>query len=278
MAADDKHVLAAAQRRPWDRWLADGIIVLLVVWWWLAARSLPAFVLPGPGEVLAALLKFFYVPDQVQHLASTFVRVMGSVAIATLLGLVLALVPYYVPALRGVVEERLQPVLNAIPSIGWAILAVVWFNASNSTVMIVQTAILLPFCLINASAGLREIDREVLEMGHSFTRSRWRLLVKLVLPLLVPFIVSSIQMTYGMAWKISLVSELFGSETGLGFAMLNAQESGNAAGVIATCLIVVIAYAGSERFILAPLFRRWEQNGRWDQRRREGRSRQRATG
>jgi NitT/TauT family transport system permease protein len=264
MAAEQQSALQTTNRPHWDRWLADGVIVLLVAWWWYAARSMPAFVLPGPGDVLSALLRFFYVPDQLHHLASTFVRVLCSVTIATLFGLLLALLPYYVPALRGVVEERLQPMLNAIPSIGWAILSVVWFNASNFTVLIVQTAILLPFCLINASAGLREIDREVLEMGHSFTRSRWRLLMKLVLPLLVPFIVASIRMTYGMAWKISLVSELFGSETGLGFVMLNAQESGNAAGVIATCLVVVIAYVGSERFILVPLFRRWEEGGRWE--------------
>lgn len=239
----------------WDAWLADGIVVLIVAWWWMASRSMPALVLPSPLDVLASLARFLYVPDQLYHLASTFVRVVCSVTIATLLGLLLALLPYYVPALRGVIEDRLLPVLNAIPSIGWAILAVVWFNASNATVLVVQTAILLPFCLINATAGLREIDRELLEMGHSFTRARWRLLTKLVLPMLLPVLLASIGMSYGMAWKISLVSELFGSENGLGFVMLNAQESGNAAGVIATCLMVVIAYAGSERFILRPLFR-----------------------
>lgn len=258
MGADPKKTMQAAAPR-WDRWLADGIVVLIVAWWWMASRSMPAFVLPSPFDVLEALARFFYVPAHMHHLASTFVRVVGSVSMATLLGLLLALLPYYVPALKGVVEDRLLPVLNAIPSIGWAILAVVWFNASNTTVLIVQTAILLPFCLINAAAGLREIDRELLEMGHSFTRARWRLLTKLVVPMLLPFLLASIAMTYGMAWKISLVSELFGSETGLGFLMLNAQESGNAAGVVATCLMVVIAYATSERFLLRPLFRRWQQ-------------------
>jgi len=244
----------------WDAWLADGIVVLIVAWWWMASRSMPAFVLPSPIDVVEALSRFFYVPGHMRHLASTLVRVVASVSMATLLGLLLALLPYYVPALKGVVEDRLLPVLNAIPSIGWAILAVVWFNASNTTVLIVQTAILLPFCLINAAAGLREIDRELLEMGHSFTRARWRLLTKLVLPMLLPFLLASIAMTYGMAWKISLVSELFGSETGLGFLMLNAQEAGNAAGVIATCLMVVIAYASTERFVLRPLLGRLQQS------------------
>ena len=53
------------------------------------------------------------------------------------------------------------------PSIGWAILAAIWFEPGDFGVIFVEVAILIPFCLINIAEGLRNLDRELLEMGTS---------------------------------------------------------------------------------------------------------------
>jgi NitT/TauT family transport system permease protein/sulfonate transport system permease protein len=87
--------------------------------------------------------------------------------------------------MAAVIDERIKPVLNAFPSIGWAILAAIWFEPGDFGVIFVEAAILIPFCLINIAEGLRDIDREVMEMGRSFTRHHVRIFWRLTLPLLV---------------------------------------------------------------------------------------------
>src|SRR3546814_20261430 len=79
------------------------------------------------------------------------------------------------PVFDGIVNERIKPFLNSFPSIGWAILASIWFTAGNFGVMFVEIAILIPFCLINIDQGFRAIDRELIEMGRSFTRKPTRI-------------------------------------------------------------------------------------------------------
>jgi len=121
----------------------------------------------------------------------------------------------------------------------------------------IEVMILTPFCLINIDEGLKELDAEVTEMGRSFTRSRARMLTKIVLPLLAPYLVAAVRMSYGVGWKLALVAELFGSTTGLGFLMLQAQTIGDAATVFATCFTIVLMFVLGERLLIDPLSRRF---------------------
>ena len=118
--------------------------------------------------------------------------------------------------------------------------------------------ILTPFALVNIAAGLRELDPEVTEMARSFTRNRWRAFRLVTLPLLMPYIVAAIRIAYGVGWKIALVAELFGGESGLGFLMRRAQTLADATTVFATCFAIVIIFFVGEKLIIDPLARRFQ--------------------
>jgi NitT/TauT family transport system permease protein/sulfonate transport system permease protein len=238
-----------------ERLIADGLVILVIGLWWLASLGMPAFILPGPWPVAKTLFSLFTTPSLLADTAASAARVVGAVAIATLLGALLAFLPWRWPLFDGIVHERIKPFLNSFPSVGWAILAMVWFGTTNLGVMVVEVAILTPFCLINLSEGLKELDAELLEMSASFTRRRPRVLLKIVLPLLLPYAMSAIRIAYGVGWKIALVAELFGVSSGLGAVMLQAQIVSDAAMVYATCLAIVVLFLAGEKLVLDPLSR-----------------------
>jgi ABC-type nitrate/sulfonate/bicarbonate transport system permease component len=122
---------------------------------------------------------------------------------------------------------------------------------------LIQAAILIPFCLINIAEGLRNIDRELMEMGQSFTRRRLRILWRLTFPLLVPYGLSAVRIAYGVAWKIALVAELLGATDGLGYLMLRAQTAADSTTFLATCFAIVLIFVAGERLVIVPLERRF---------------------
>ena len=170
-------------------------------------------------------------------------------------GWLLALLPRWFPITRVIVHGRIEPVLNSFPSVGWAILAVIWFGTSSTTIMFVEVAILTPFCLVNISEGLRELDQELVEMARSFTRSRRKTFFKVVVPLLMPYVIAALRIAYGVGWKIALVAALFGAESGLGFLMLRAQTVDDATTVFGTCFAIVLLFWVGEKLIIDPLSR-----------------------
>ena len=157
-----------------ERLIGEGVVLLVLLGWWALSRHLPEFILPGPAAVAQRLLALFVLPDFLWNLLASTWRVLVSIAAALLIGGGLAFLAHGVPWMAAVVDERIKPVLNAFPSIGWAILAAIWFEPGDFSVIFVEVAILIPFCLINIAEGLRNIDHDVMEMGWSFTRHRAR--------------------------------------------------------------------------------------------------------
>lgn len=241
------------------RLIGEGLIVLALVGWWALARHLPEFILPGPIAVARRLLALLVSPDFLFNLLASAWRVLVSIAAALLIGGGLAFLSRGVPWMAPVVDERIKPVLNAFPSIGWAILAAIWFEPGNFSVIFVEVAILIPFCLINIAEGLRNIDRELMEMGWSFTRHRGRILWRLTLPLLVPYALSATRIAYGIAWKIALVAELLGAPSGVGYLMLRAQTAADSTSFLAICFVIVLIFLLGERLVIVSLERRFER-------------------
>lgn len=239
-----------------SRLLADGLVVLAVLGWWAMSKSLPKDIVPTPLEVAEQVWLLFTDRTYLGHTATSIVRLLFSVAVAMVIGTALALWPARHPWVNGIVHHRIKPFLNSFPSLGWAIMAVIWFGVSDFTAVFVQVAILIPFCLINVSEGLKELDRDMAEMGRSFTRSRTKLLFRITLPLLLPYIVGGLRIAYGVAWKIALVSELFGTGTGLGYLMGEAQQSATPALLYACCFAIVLIFFAGEKLVLDPLSRR----------------------
>jgi len=236
-----------------------GIAALIGGWAW-AAQGQPDYVLPGPVAVLQAVARFAYEPQLIAQAGISLLRVVLSVAAAMVLALVLAGLVRRFRILDETVERRILTFFNAFPSVGWAILGVIWFQISNTTVIFVQVAIILPFCLINALAGFRQIDPEMDELGHSLTRSVWRRFRLLSLPLVAPFLLSGLRVAYGICWKIALVAELFGASSGLGFQLARAQSVSDATMVFACCIVIVLIFLVTDLLFLKPLVRRFSVN------------------
>lgn len=243
-----------------QRLIADGAIIALLAVWWATSRNLPAYVLPGPVDVAKSIARFVTEADIAFHALVSLARVAASVTIAMVLALGIAAAVRFAPTLDTVVERRILTFLNSFPSIGWAILGVVWFKISTPTVLFIQTAIVLPFCIINALAGFRHIDPDLDELGRSLTRSPLRRFFKVTLPLVAPFLVAGLRVAYGICWKIALVSELFGASSGLGYLLMRAQSASDAAMVFACCLVIVAIYTVTDHFLLKPLARRFSVN------------------
>ena len=243
-----------------DHVVADGVVILALVGWWWTARGLPSYVLPGPADVALSLTRFVTNASYATNAAVTLARAIGAVTVGMLLAIGGALLVRSVPVLRQAVEHRVLTVLNSFPAVGWAILGLVWFGVSPGTVLFIQVAIVIPFCLISALEAFRALDAELEELGRSLTRARMRRFFRLTLPLTAPFLIAGLRVAYGIAWKIALVSELFGATSGLGTVLMRAQSNSDAATVFACCLVIVVLSAALDAAFLRPLARRFSRN------------------
>jgi NitT/TauT family transport system permease protein/sulfonate transport system permease protein len=227
--------------------------LLFLVAWQIASLIAPSYLLPGPVPTAERLWVFLTSARDLGHLGASLYHVGAAIAISFVIGSLLAIIPYYLPVLRLAIERRIGPFLNSFSAIGWTLLSIMWFGVTPLTVIFAISAVLVPFALVNMSAGLANIDSELIEMSQSFTRRRWRMFALVIVPSLFPFIFATLRIMFGVSWKVTLTAELFGGNSGLGY-MINLARQEFDTGTIFAAIILIIAFVHCmDRYVLAPL-------------------------
>ena len=238
------------------RKLAAHLFVIAVLAAWAgASMRVPAYVLPGPDLVFLRTLQFFTNAKLFGHIASSVSHVGCALAISFVAGTSLAFLAHYFPTTRMLVQNRIAAFLNSFSSIGWALLAILWFGLNSATVIFVITMIILPISIINMQAALDNLDADLTEMGQSFTRKWRRNFTAIVLPSLYPFMFATLRISFGVAWKVALTAELFGGNSGFGFLVNIARQEIDTPQIFAVVVLMVIISFIADRFVFAPLQR-----------------------
>jgi ABC-type nitrate/sulfonate/bicarbonate transport system permease component len=246
--------------RPAARALAlHGFTVAVLALWWIYAQFVPAYQLPGPVAVARRMLAFTTDPLLALQLGISLAHVLGAIAIAFVAGAAAAFLAQFVPATRLLIDSRATPFMNAFSGIGWLFLGILWFGIDSTTVVFAVAMILIPFTTINLRTGLIELDTELVELGRSLTRTRWRHLAKLLVPMLVPYMFATLRISFGVAWKVTLTAELFGGNAGVGYLLNVARQEFDTETIFAVILFILLFVACMEVFVFRPLQRRLDR-------------------
>src|SRR6202167_6187814 len=85
--------------------------------------------------------------------------------------------------------------------------------------------------------------------SQSFTRSRWRQFVRIVLPALLPFMFATMRISFGVAWKVALAAELFGGRSGLGYLFNIARQNFDMPLILVIVIVIIAFVYGTDRLV-----------------------------
>ncbi len=240
-------------------------IALFLLAWHVAAAVQASQFFPGPVAVASALAVIVTVPSNYGHILVTFSRVYESLAIAMVIGVILGVLPSYSRIGRYVVSTVIHPLFQSIPAISWVFLALVWFGLSWFSVRFILVVTMLSIVMINTFEGMKELDPNLVELGESFTDSRWRVFRSIQFPMLYPFLFSALRRAHGVAWRVVPVAELFVATDGVGKMMRLASSRYAVSEILAWTGIIAAAVIffeyGVFKYVDEHTMRRWRTDG-----------------
>lgn len=241
-----------------------GFTAAALLAWWVYSQFVPAYLLPGPEAVALRMFEFITTPMLLFQLSISLAHVATAITLAFVIGALMAFSAQYVRLTRTLIDARLTPFLNSFSGIGWLFLAIIWFGMDSFTVIFAVTMILIPFTAINIRTGLIELDRELVELGRSLSRHRLRIAVKILVPMLVPYLFAALRTSFGVAWKVVLTAELFGGNAGVGYILDVARQEFDTETVFAIIAFILLFVALVEAAIFRPVQRKLDQRYRID--------------
>ena len=107
--------------------------------------------------------------------------------------------------------------LYATPLVAVVPLLVLWFGIYLKAKIIVVFLFAVFPVLINTYQGVRECDKNMLEVARSFRSNEWRMWQDVLLPFAVPYIIAGIRLAIGRGLIGMIIAEFYTTISGLGF-------------------------------------------------------------
>jgi sulfonate transport system permease protein len=264
IVAEDAPTLKAAPRT-WVRLArpALGLIlpVTLAALWEFVVRMgwATGRLAPPPSVIFAEFVDLAKSGDLQRHTLVTLGRVAAGfglgVAAATFVGAAAG----YSPLVRRLLDPSLQA-LRAIPSIAWVPLFVLWLGIFEaSKVMLIAVGVFFPVYL-GLLGAIQSVDRKLVEVGRAFRLSDIAMVRRILLPAVLPAYVISLRAGLGLGWMFVAAAELLGASEGLGYLLIDGQQLGKPAEIIAAIVAFAIVGKATDWLLAAAAapFLRWQ--------------------
>jgi len=205
------------------------IAAVLGLWWFLTTATgiVGSARFPSPAEFWVSL-----------HQASGRGYAGAGLAQHAIHSLKLVLMGFVVAVVTGVplglwmgwdrrVEALVNPiflVIRPIPPLAWIPLAILWLGLGDAAkIMVIWFSAFVP-SVINAFAGVRNIDRPILEAARMLGTPRGRMVLEVIAPASAPMIFTGLRLSLQASWTTLVAAELVGALVGLGFILNMAQQ------------------------------------------------------
>jgi NitT/TauT family transport system permease protein len=213
-------------RRSRERIISFLSPVALLLLWEVLARVgiLDTRFFPAPSQILSTLLTMM----KSGELQDDTLISMTRLAVGFLVGGIPALIIGVVMGLNSTLRAMIDPLIAAtypIPKSSILPLALLVLGLGEaSKIFMVAIGVFYPIAM-NAMAGVREINKVYLDVGHNFKASRWDVFRTIALPGAMPMIMTGVKLGIGMGLVLIAIAEMVGAKSGLGYLIWNAWET-----------------------------------------------------
>ena len=215
--------------------------------------------MPPPSQVFATIVELARSGELLRHVITTLTRVGLGFGFGVVAGTMLGAISGYWRPARRLLDPTVQA-LRAIPSIAWVPLFILWLGIfETSKVALIAVGVFFPVYL-GVMDAILSVDRKIVEVGRIFRLSGFAMIRRILLPAVLPAYVVALRVGLGLGWMFVVAAELIGASEGLGYLLLDGQQLGKPAQIMAAIVIFAILGKLTDWLIevVAAPFLRWQ--------------------
>ena len=220
----------APRRRSWSRESVERAMnivspVALLLVWELCARAgfIDVRFFPAPSKVFQVMYNLIQNGQLEKHVWASLQRLWWGILFGGVPALILGVAMGMYRTLRVIVEPVIMATYPIPKSAILPLILLIFGLGEASKIVMVATGVFYPI-LINAMAGVLEINKIYFDVGRNFGAGRWQVFRTVALPGALPLIMTGIKLGVGLGLVLIAIAEMVGAKSGLGYMIWNAWE------------------------------------------------------
>jgi NitT/TauT family transport system permease protein len=211
--------------------------VMLVLWNYAVKWShtdvfpSPLAVQRGTVQLMEGGLLWHYIGDSLRRVGIGY---LSAIVVGVPCGLLLG----WYPTAATVVNPVIQ-ILRPISPIAWIPVAIILFGITDAAaVYLIFLSAFFPI-VVSAMNAVRNVPAMYRRAGRNFGLSPAKLLAKVVLPAALPQMLVGMRIALGIAWLVVVAAEMIASNSGLGYLVIDARNSGKRYDLVVAAMIMI---------------------------------------
>jgi len=249
-----KRIFRSATRKVKLDWLFLPLLGLAALTaFWALLSSLPGSTLPSPLKTWEASKLYILEPfekrgelDQgiLRFTWYSLTLVVKGYALALLigtpLGFLLGLSRFFSRAFDPIIQ-----ILRPVSPLAWLPLGLVLFQRSQPAAIFTIAVCAMWPTVLNTAVGVRSIPQDYLNVARVLRLSKWKTLVRVLIPASLPYVFTGFRLSLGIAWLVIVAAEMLTGAPGVGGFLWQEYNS-----LIYEHIILCILTIGTVGFVL----------------------------
>jgi ABC-type nitrate/sulfonate/bicarbonate transport system permease component len=250
----DRPVTVAADRTPFWYQRAIfryGFLALILIVWEVLGPLVNPILFSYPSKIAAAFIELTLSGELPHYAAESLQILFYGLAAAIAVGIPLAVLMARVKPVDWALELPINA-FYATPIVALVPLLVLWFGIYMQAKIIVVFLFAVFPILINTYQGVRECDKNLLEVARSFRSSERQMWKDVLLPFAVPYIAAGIRLAIGRGLVGMVIAEFYTTISGLGFMITryaNVFETDKTFVPVILLMLLGVALTGSLKWV-----------------------------
>jgi NitT/TauT family transport system permease protein len=252
--------VSSGKLRSWTRRIIFYLLLLLIWQAIVSANIWPSYALPGPLDVFQSLINGLSSGQFLLGALVSLQRLIIGYAISLVLGVILGLLigrySFFEDTLGSLVLG-----LQALPSVCWLPLAILWFGLDEQAIIFVVVMGALFSITLGVHNGIKNTPPIYLNAARTLGTRGIALAGQVILPSALPSILSGLKQGWTFAWRSLMAAELLYTTISLGNLLNEGRDFNDVSQVIAVMFVIVFIGIIIDALIFSALERRVRE--RW---------------
>ncbi|MPS49255.1 nitrate ABC transporter permease [Methylobacillus sp.] len=238
----------ALKSRAFFEWMlppVSGLLLLLAVWTLISHQS-PN--LPGPASTWHAATALFSDPFYVNdpndqgigwNILASLQRVALGFGLAALVGIPLG----FVIGRFQFISRMAAPVigiLRPVSPLAWLPIGLLVFKAADpAAIWVIFISAIWPM-IINTAVGVSKVPQDYMNVARVLNLSEWKIVTKILFPFVLPYMMTGVRLSIGVAWLVIVAAEMLTGGVGIGFWVWDEWNNLNVEHIIIAIFVVGI--------------------------------------
>ncbi|MEK6749405.1 MAG: nitrate ABC transporter permease [Pseudomonadota bacterium] len=232
-----------------------GLILLIGIW---AIVSTTSPQLPTPLKTWHSAVEVFSNPFYIKgpndqgigwNIWNSLKRVGLGFTLAAIVGIPLGFMIGRFAFLNAMAAPIIS-VLRPVSPLAWLPIGLLVFKAAEAaSIWVIAISSVWPM-VVNTAAGVARIPQDYLNVARVLKLSEWKIFTRILIPATLPYVMTGIRLSIGVAWLVIVAAEMLTGGIGLGFWVWDEWNNLNVEHIIIAIFVVGIVGLMLEQAIL----------------------------